>query len=580
MKFSKQSVIDFIVFMRTARLRYSILWLFRFILLLGMLCVTGCGGFFRGKPKDEPQDIILKLDDYISMRFVPGWSSNYYIGRYEVRNKEYHKFDPEHSSGTHKEHNLNRPDQPVVYVSWTDANNFCKWLTENYRIQDDKKFTFSLPNEYEWEFLAGCDSNRRFPWGKNWPPPRNYNYYGAENRVPGPKLSANDAYRVSCPVYESGMNEWRIFGMGGNVWEWCSNSEKLKPGNRILKGASWIDYHPNFLEIRAKKTYSPDYTAKNIGFRVVAYVQQAAAEEKEQFAKYKQKQKDLRRAEIERKRIHTKHQKEAQKQKAKQLKQQKQADLRAEINELIDIRDYQQALQKLQEYGKDFAEDNFYRKRFDLVKATKVIKLSEDVWIEFIKIPDADFMVSKYELTNEQYREFDSRHNSGEIKSYSLNQDSQPVVKVSWNDADAFCEWLNKEYADKLSSNMVFRLPAENEWEMFAACNTKREFPWGNQWPPLYGNYGAMPDYNDGFKVTCSVEQSGCNEWNLYGVGGNVWEWCAGWYGSQRKHRVIRGGAWNLTRPEALKVYNRSAELPDKKNPYIGFRVIISNILK
>ena len=81
-----------------------------------------------------------------------------------------------------------------------------------------------------------------------------------------------------------------------------------------------------------------------------------------------------------------------------------------------------------------------------------------------------------------------------------MNGDEQPAVLVSWFDAQAFCEWLNTYFRHSMPTGMRCRLPTHAEWITVARCGRQRRYPWGNDWPPQYGNHAdqatlsAFPD--------------------------------------------------------------------------------------
>lgn len=231
--------------------------------------------------KDQPGDLILDLGDTIKLRFVKIEPLNLFVGKYEVSNKQYRRFKPDHNSGEHKQLSLNQDDQPVVNVSWNDAGNFCNWLNKNCGVAGTRRYHFRLPKEQEWEVYAVCGQPAEYPWGNSWPPPRRWNYYGLENQEVGPKIEHDDGFRVSCPGLQSGENAWRLFGVGGNVWEWCEDTDG-ESKSRVFKGASWSDCHPYFLKTSRRSSNMPDYRSVNVGFRVVMDVSPASAEEQKQ----------------------------------------------------------------------------------------------------------------------------------------------------------------------------------------------------------------------------------------------------------------------------------------------------------
>jgi hypothetical protein len=208
----------------------------------------------------------------------------------------------------------------------------------------------------------------------------------------------------------------------------------------------------------------------------------------------------------------------------------------------------------------------------------------EFVWIETLKL-----WFQKHEVTNRQYRKFRLDHTSRSFEGLNLDLPEQPVVYVSWNDAQAFCDWLNKNYSDRIPANSEFRLPTAYEWEFVAACGDERRYPWGNQWPPLYGNFSDMTarknisqwngilGYDDGYTVTCLVKDSGMNEWGIYGLAGNVWEWCNDWFdNADRKFKIRKGGSWDFDPRSSLTVTAKGLDRPDAKYDTIGFRVVVA----
>lgn len=212
------------------------------------------------------------------------------------------------------------------------------------------------------------------------------------------------------------------------------------------------------------------------------------------------------------------------------------------------------------------------------------------IGMEFVWIKELNCWVGKYEVTNGEYRKYKPGHNSGEFKGHSLNRDRQPVVEVSYNDAVALAEWLTERerQAGRLPERYRFRLPSETEWMTFAQCGDGRKYPWGNEWPPKYGNYGdytseqafsdwsdVIDDYNDGSPATCPVENSGRNDWGLYGVGGNVWESTVS-DSNSASFGAWRGASWINSRRELLCCAYQSDYGGSKGNIILGFRLVLA----
>jgi len=124
---------------------------------------------------------------------------------------------------------------------------------------------------------------------------------------------------------------------------------------------------------------------------------------------------------------------------------------------------------------------------------------------------------------------------------------ANPVENVSWNDAVLFCRKLSEK------TGKTFRLPTEAEWEYACRAGTKTRFSFGDA-ESVLGDY-VWYKSNSGGK-THPVGQKKSNAWGLYDMLGNVWEWCADWYGPYSSEalvdpqgagsggdRVLRGGA-------------------------------------
>lgn len=173
-------------------------------------------------------------------------------------------------------------------------------------------------------------------------------------------------------------------------------------------------------------------------------------------------------------------------------------------------------------------------------------------------------------------------------KSSISNRMDHPVVHVSWNDAKAFCKWVGK------------RLPTEAEWEYAARGGLEqKKFPWGNELTPE-GEYrcniwqGSFPDHNtkdDGYAGTAPVDSFKPNNYGLYNISGNVWEWTQDWFSasypllrisdnpqgpSTGEAKVIRGGSYLCHKSycNRYRVAARSGNTPDSSTGNMGFRCV------
>jgi formylglycine-generating enzyme required for sulfatase activity len=171
--------------------------------------------------------------------------------------------------------------------------------------------------------------------------------------------------------------------------------------------------------------------------------------------------------------------------------------------------------------------------------------------------------------------------------------DDHPVVCVSWSDAVAFTEWLSER------SGKRFRLPTEAEWEYAARAGTTTARFWGEDADKACDHanvhdltskrvndfYWDHHDCDDGHAVTAPVGSFRPNDWGLYDMLGNVWEWtCSAWdsdYGGEESKcsgrnragsRSARGGSWDF-QPDYVRSASRGpGSLEDRTNS-AGFRL-------
>lgn len=279
----------------------------------------------------------------------------------------------------------------------------------------------------------------------------------------------------------------------------------------------------------------------------------------------------------------------------------------------------------------------------------KTIDLGDGIKINMIKVPvgsfvmgsdrqadelpmheqkvDKAFWIGQFEITNEQFSRFDKEHDSRTEHrhgyqfgraGYDLNNPQQPVVRVSWREAMAFCEWLSKK------TGLNITLPTESQWEWACRAGSGQAYSFGQEGADysLFANMGdrRLAEYaactshknyesarildnpnryddwvprdnhvDDGGFVSENVGRYRCNSWDIYDMHGNVWEWTLSSYKPypyndsdgrnsakpDGEKRVVRGGSW----------YDRSFKgTSSYRLPYrdyqkvfnVGFRITIN----
>ncbi len=196
------------------------------------------------------------------------------------------------------------------------------------------------------------------------------------------------------------------------------------------------------------------------------------------------------------------------------------------------------------------------------------------------------FYIQTTEVTGKQWRALSGWKLFGRHKSTD-----KPVVKVSWHDCMRFIEKLND------LNEGVYRLPTEAEWEYACRAGSQEAYTWGETIEcskAMYGNNrlksGVCTEFNEarGLPVDgpAPVKSYEPNRWGLYDMHGNVWEWCADWYGPYPKHpvsdpkgpesgevRVRRGGSW-FRFGWYCRSANRNWGRLDNRYQTLGFRVV------
>lgn len=281
----------------------------------GSLAIT-----VRPVPRESPPSLLPAPGDFVyipSGPFLLGdrlnpaephyvWLSAFYIGRFEVTNAEFREFwnDP---SGYHDDANwtsqgkawkrtnrceatalltssdaefkrFGQPDQPVVLVSWFEANAFCCWLT---RKLGGGRWIFALPTVAEWEKVARGPDNFDYSLGMNISDEQARLYNWKKN--PGASVTLV-GIRDSRVLYTP--NRYGAYHMSGSVTEWTQSLFRLHTrehpyadddrnaddaaGPRVARGGSWYSASIALLGTSFRDAFQPEHTSNDVGFRVVA----------------------------------------------------------------------------------------------------------------------------------------------------------------------------------------------------------------------------------------------------------------------------------------------------------------------
>ena len=197
-----------------------------------------------------------------------------------------------------------------------------------------------------------------------------------------------------------------------------------------------------------------------------------------------------------------------------------------------------------------------------------------------------NFFMQTTEITQGQWKSI-----MGTNPSYFSNcGDNCPVEEISWNDVQDFISKLNQK-----ENTSIYRLPTEAEWEYAARAETTTPFAFGNCLDTDHANYDGNYPLDDCSKgiyraKTIPVGNLQKNNWGLYDMHGNLWEWCQDWYGSypttivtdpmgatSGTSRLLRGGSW-IIHARYCRSANRSSLTPVNRFKLYGARLAASSV--
>ncbi|MDP2216067.1 MAG: formylglycine-generating enzyme family protein [Methanolobus sp.] len=256
------------------------------VILISMIMFSGCTG-------DKSQDIEQKYNNSLGMEFVFIPEGEFYMGsdstplvafddpahkvkipkpfymaRYEVTQKQWTMLMGENPSF------FEGDDLPVEQVSWNDAQEFVKKLNE---LEDTDKYR--LPTEAEWEYACRAGTTSVFSFTEE---ATDLDEYGWSDTYGWCAINSN---RTTHPVGEKEPNQWGLYDMHGNVWEWTQDNwhdtyeDAPTDGSaweedsiiRVGRGGSWMD-GPNICQSAFRGQLDADSSINVLGFRLVREV--------------------------------------------------------------------------------------------------------------------------------------------------------------------------------------------------------------------------------------------------------------------------------------------------------------------
>jgi formylglycine-generating enzyme required for sulfatase activity len=206
------------------------------------------------------------------------------------------------------------------------------------------------------------------------------------------------------------------------------------------------------------------------------------------------------------------------------------------------------------------------------------------------------FWMMKHEVTNELFARFNPRHDSRyehrtswifseQYLGWRLNVLHQPVVRVSWHEATAFCAWLSQQ------TGLKFALPTEAQWEYAARGPDGSEYPWGDWWAATLCRSAETRRRHSKTAPVGSFPK-GASWCGALDMAGNVAEWCRDWYDKgfyatrqarpgnpectdgRSGNRVMRGGSW-FNYADTCRSATRAFNFPWLQDFDVGVRVVL-----
>ena len=213
------------------------------------------GTFTMGSPTSENGRFGDETQHQVTL------TNGFYLGKYEVTQAQWARVMGNNPSS------FKGADRPVEEVSWNDAVEFCKKLTEIEKKAGRlaQGMSYQLPTEAQWEYACRAGTSTKYSWGDS---------------ISSSNANYDENVEQTTTVGYYPANSWGFYEMHGNVWEWCADwyddyasgslTDPIGPASgsdRVFRGGSWRDTGP-VLRSATRSYYFPSYRSYSVGFRV------------------------------------------------------------------------------------------------------------------------------------------------------------------------------------------------------------------------------------------------------------------------------------------------------------------------
>ena len=468
-------------------------------------------------------------------------TSGFYLGKYEVTNAQYEAVMADNTQGIETSlRQAKGPDFPAEWVRWSHLQSFIEILNDKEKSSGRLKdgWAFTLPSEAEWEYACRAGTNTAYYWGDLIL--ADYANWGSDQAK---------------PVGQYPANPWGLHDMHGNVAEITNDPYAKYPlgpvtdptigvwnwgHTRVYRGGSYKQYYSQgkWFKVRSAARSKQDIPINSIpGFRLA---------------------------------------------------------LKDNLHHANDDHD---------ERGSTELSPSTNNR---IIELNSTINL-EMIWVEpgefTMGNPEGEaledetphkvnltkgFYLGKHEVTQQQYEAVVMQGSNGvdSTPSYYSGNPNRPVESISWDDIQIFLTLVNQNASLTLERGWSFVLPTEAEWEYACRAGTTTRYSGGD-----FITYKDA-NYKDNYGPTRNVGEFSPNQWGFFDMHGNVWEWCADWYGDYPSNsaidptgaralgslRVIRGGAWT-SYSSSLKSTRRDKIEPSSRYRDTGFRLALKKNL-